>query len=264
MSTKLRFLTVAAALVSLAASAQTTDLSHRQYEDNRIYYEAALEKSLLTRGTVAPEYRFQHNGTWYAETKEFKIGDVFYNGRLYQGVNLNIDACKNLLVVKTGIITATDPAYVDYAIIDGQKYVNLRYGDRVSNAPKGFCKVEFEGEISFYSLIQKSIQSSPGYHNGDDIGYFDPDYRDNVLIGTRTVSVDTFFSYSRKFYLVKDGCCYQIKSRSSFLKKFDKTTAKLLKEYASERKLNDVAVPLDLYAREVLAYWRDNLREGAR
>lgn len=252
-------------LLSLSAKAQTVSAatSHRQYEDNRMYAEAAKEKSLLTRGVLAPEYEFLHNGTWYAETKEFKTGELLYNNRMYRGVKMNIDACKNLLVVNTGRITATDRNYVEYAVIGGEKYVNLQFGNKVKDAPEGFCKLIYSGDVSFYSLVRKTLQSSPGYHNGDDIGYVDPDYKDAVQVGMRSVPVETFFSYSKRFYAVKDGVCYPVKSRRALLKLFDKTTAKKLRKYASSRNLDELGVSLEVYASSVLSYWRDELREGA-
>ncbi len=256
MFMKSRILAVCLILSPLTVLAQN---GHRVYEDNALYAEAAKEKSMLTRGALAPEYHFLHNGTWYAESKEFKAGDVLYNGRLYRNVKLNIDACKNLLVVQTGVVTATVPDYVEYAVIDGQKYVNLRFQNRVENAPEGFCKVEFEGPIAFYSLVQKTISNSTGYHNGDDIGYVDPDYKAYIQMGDREVSVDTYFLYSKKFYAVKDGVCVQIRNRRKFLKLFDKETAGKLKKHASEAGLNGMDVSLDLYAKAQLAYWRANL-----
>ena len=254
-------LSVALSVLALQANAQT---SHRVYDDNRIYTEESREKSVLTRGLVAPNYPFMHNGTWYAETKEFLPGELLYNNRLYRGIDMNIDACKNLLVVKLGIITATDRKYVDYAVIGGQKYVNLQYHDRVQDAPEGFCKAVFEDDFCFYSLVSKTIHNAPGNHNGEDIGYYDSNYKDAVKVGSKSITVDTFFAYSRKCYVVKDGVCRQVRNRFALLKMFDKPTAKKLRKYADSTGLNLETTDLESYARLVLTYWRDNLKEGTK
>ena len=71
-----------------------------QSAERAAYAEAAAEKALIYRGRLAPEYNFRCNGHCYVESKEFKRGSVMYNGRLYEDVLLNIDACSNLLLVK--------------------------------------------------------------------------------------------------------------------------------------------------------------------
>ncbi len=253
-ATLLTLVIVAAA--SEWAKAQT---QHYRYDDNAAYMASAQEKSLLYRGRLAPEYRFQYNGHCYAASRDFKKGEVLYNGRLYTDVLLNIDAYKQLLVVKANLISATDPQYVEYAFIDGVKYVNLSFEGRIKDAPKGFCSSEFEGDVSFYALVVKTLTSDDAYHNGADIGYTDPNYKEYVKVAGHDTRLNTYFAYSVKYYLVIDGRAVQVKTRAALLKLFDKPTAKAMRKYASKNQLNDAGVSFVDYAKRVLAYREQNL-----
>lgn len=246
-------------LFPAVSSAQDT---YRQYDDNRTYLESAREKSMLFRGLLAPEYRFQYNGNCYVAGKDFLPGRVMYNGRLYDGVYLNIDACRQVLEVKDNLIFATDADHVEYACIGDSKYVNLSFGGRVGNAPAGFLRADYEGEYSFYTLVRKTLSSDSEYHNGDDIGYYDPDYKVSVQSGGRDVRVNMYFACSMKYYMVVDGVAEQVKSRSAFLRHFDRPTAKAMRRYAALTHLDETDVRLDVYAKTLLAYRDGQMKSG--
>ena len=74
-----RTILVALALLSLAASAFAQ-------EDT----ESAF--ATIFRGKLPATYPYRHNGTYYWDRKEFQQGDVWYNGRLYRDIFLNVDA----------------------------------------------------------------------------------------------------------------------------------------------------------------------------
>lgn len=226
-----------------------------QSAERAAYAEAAAEKALIYRGRLAPEYNFRCNGHCYVESKEFKRGSVMYNGRLYEDVLLNIDACSNLLLVKQVMCSATVRDYVDYAVIDGRRYVNLNYQGRCENAPEGFleeiCK---GGGLGFYSKVTKRISSDDGYHNGEDIGYYDPDYLEYVTTPAGDMKVQRYFQYFKKYYVVKDGNAYMVRNRRAFLKLFDRHTASRLRHYANERDLYGQYSTLEDYVKALISH----------
>ena len=53
----------------------------------------------LYRGNLPKTYPFRFNGTYYWSQKSFQYGSVFYNGKLYENVILNVDAYQGQLLV---------------------------------------------------------------------------------------------------------------------------------------------------------------------
>ena len=245
----------AVALMHCIAAAGQDSPQPGRYADNAAYQDAAKERSILFRGMLAPEYKFKHNGTCYAESKQFQKGEILYNGRLYRDVDLNLDACSQMVVVRSGLITATDSKYVEYALIGDSRFVNLQFDGSIKDAPKGYCKQIHKGPVSFYALITKTIEMDDGYHNGEDIGYDDPDYQEYTTVAGRQVRIPGYFAYGVKYYVVKDGAARQVRNKAAILKCFDKETAKSLRRYASKSGLNDAEVKVERYADEILDYW---------
>ena len=226
----------------LAMRAQTP----AAYDDQTVFMEAAREKALIYRGSLAPEYHFRCNGIVYAERREFLSGSVMYNGCLYNDVMLNIDACAQLLCVKASVICATDTEYVEYACFGGAKFVNLGFGNRIADAPAGYCKLLYEGSVAFYKQIRKTLVTDNGYHNGEDIGYYDPDYSDRT---------ETYFALEEKDYLVKEGRAIPIRSKRAFLKCFDKESAKSLRRFAFRSDSLSGDASLENYAVTLLGHY---------
>ena len=226
-----------------------------QAREGEIYRQAAGVKSLIFRGRMAPEYKFGYNGHCYAEKKEFTLGSVMYNERLYENVLLNVDACADLLLVRSTMAMSTVRDYVDYALIGSDRYVNLNYNGRCQGAPEGFCKELCSGAgLTFYSKVSKKISTDEGYHNGKDIGYEDPDYSEYLSTPSGNVKVLRYFRFKERFYLVRDGKAVQILNRRSFLKQFDRHLASKMKHYASSHGLNAADVSLPDYVNGLLSY----------
>ena len=84
----------------------------------------------IFRGKLPGVYPYKFNGTYFWERKEFQRGDVMYNGKLYRGVSLNIDACEGELQVRplekaTAVIVFRDQ--VAWFTMGPSLFVNLRY-----------------------------------------------------------------------------------------------------------------------------------------
>lgn len=160
--------------------------------------QAGSSPSMLYRGRIAHRYLFKYNGTPYWDTLSFRRGTVMYNGLLYEDVLMKVDAVEQKLVVKmdkTAAATSPDTRQVEWFRIGSDLYVNLRY-QGIPDAPEGFFKVLVDADPAVLQQISKRMYSKAGNHNGDKIGYFDPNYDDQLT---------TYFAYVSRWWLLSDG-----------------------------------------------------------
>lgn len=205
------------------------------------YQESAGQMSMLYRGKLAPQYRFLYNGTFYIDTPEFKTGEILYNGRLYKDIEMNIDASRGVLVVRLGSIAVdTDMGYVSYAILDGRKYIPLGHGD-YKDAPEGFYEVLYEGSGSMMlSHVSKLYTVQSGNHNGDDIGYYDPKYKERI--GENGPTIDIYFARKCLYYAIVGNKFRKITNKSSIYALLDKNIRKDVKKAAGAWNGPDVGI----------------------
>ena len=115
--------------------------------------------SMLYRGRLAPRYVSKYNGTPYWDTLSFRSGTVMYNGLLYEGVPMKIDAVEQKLVVKmsdTTAATVPDTRQVEWLRMGDDIYVNLRY-QNVPDAPEGFFKVVVDAQPAVLQQVIKRM-----------------------------------------------------------------------------------------------------------
>jgi len=155
-------------LLCSAASAQTP----LQYQDE------ARELAVLYRGRKPNIYPFRFNGTYYLETRTFSQGQVFYNGKTYSNVLLNLDAYVQDLIVRPGesaggVVLFRDQ--VTWFTLGNRLFVNLQYlGVKV--APDGYYELVRDGAEPLLRLSQKrfvteaSPKDSPYYDGNFDAG----------------------------------------------------------------------------------------------
>ena len=172
------------------------------------------ESSLIYRARQATQYALLYNGTYFWDATGFHRGDVFYSGRLYRDLSMNIDAAEQQLVIgmKDGRpMVSPRRDLVEWFTMDGVLFLNLGYMG-VEGAPAGFCEVLFsDGKTTFLRQVTKHLHSVVGDHNGDEIGYEDPNYRDEVL---------SFFKMEQAFFVFREGILTQVKSRRDLLRLF--------------------------------------------
>ena len=171
-----RTILVALALLSLAASAFAQ-------EDT----ESAF--ATIFRGKLPATYPYRHNGTYYWDRKEFQQGDVWYNGRLYRDIFLNVDAVSGELQARPvdgviAVVLVTDQ--VAWFTMGEKPFVNLRYLGW-PEAPEGYFEVVRDGETPLLRRVSKTLRTDS---NGSSyaIGYEDPDY---------DYTVNNYFRFSR-------------------------------------------------------------------
>ena len=74
-----------------------------QSADEAFFRQEAAGSSILYRGHQAYAYNIHYNGTYWWSESEFKTGDVWYNGKLYRNLSLNVDAARQELLVRNAV-----------------------------------------------------------------------------------------------------------------------------------------------------------------
>ena len=172
------------------------------------YMTTAGSKSTLYRGKLPDKYLYAYNGTPFWETNTFAKGDVKYNGKLYEDVLLNIDACRMELLCRYSsdispiILNRQD---VQYARIGGRLFVNLK-NLGYTDAPDGYFEVIKDGNTPVLHQIRKVFRTDSRNHNGQDIGYYDEYYREDFV---------KYFRLEEKYYTIKEGAVKKIGKRAA-------------------------------------------------
>ena len=167
--------------------------------------------STLFRGNFPKVYPFKYNGTYFWGGKDFQEGRVFYNGKLYDHVLLNVDAYAAQLLASPSGNSAVMVLFRDqvaWFTMGDATFVNLRYLG-YSEAEEGFYEVVRDGRIPLLRLVKKILDSDTNNHNGAEIGYMDPDYDKSVI---------QYFAFKERFYAIEEGRLVPIKKRA--FKKF--------------------------------------------
>lgn len=148
-------------------------------QDNSVsYLENAGWQASLFRGKSPSQYLYQHNGTYYFESEAFKTGDIYYNGKVYPGILLNLDACAMEVLArysKEMSPVSLNTEQVAWFTMGTSLFVNLRYMG-YSQAPEGFFEVLGDGDVTVLRYVRKVLKRSVGNHNGKPIGYIDENY----------------------------------------------------------------------------------------
>lgn len=176
------------------------------------FQEATGDQSILFRGKEAPRYNFPFNGNPYWENGTFHTGDLVCEGKFYHDMTLNINAQKQLVLVQMASspqAIALTPSQVSSFTLDGRPYVGMGPGDVL---PEGFYAVLGDGPVHIYKNVEKRLNFNTESVNGDPIGYYDPNYRNDV----------TRYFYIKRTYYFRDadGNFSRFKNLRSLLRKF--------------------------------------------
>ena len=161
----------------------------------------------IFRGKLPGIYPYKYNGTYYWDWKEFQKGDVFYNGRMYRDVSLNIDACKGELQVRpmenaTAVVVFTDQ--VAWFTMGVKSFVNLQYLGW-KDAPQGFFEVVRDGETPLLRQVEKTLRFDGASGGASQIGYTDPDFHPDI---------PNYFMLRETFYAMEQGKLVKISRRN--------------------------------------------------
>lgn len=198
-------------------------LAAQDYAEYYKYAEEAREMSMLFRGKQGMTYQFPHNGTYFWYGREFKKGDVFYNGKLYRDILVNVNAHRQELLVKQSeslLPVLADADYVEWFTMEGALFVNLALRGRDDVQP-GFYQVLYEGDSSLYKRVDKIIRKDSQNRNGVGIGYYDPRYNEKIL---------DYFANREVYYFDNDGRFEPVKKLRGIVSAFP-DRSKVLKKY---------------------------------
>ena len=161
----------------------------------------------IFRGKLPGTYPYKYNGTYYWDRPEFQQGDIFYNGRLYRNISLNIDACEGELQVRpmekvSAVVVFTDQ--VAWFTMGEKRFVNLRYLGW-KDAPEGFFEVVRDGETPLLRQVEKAMRFDAASGGYSQIGYVDPNF---------STQVSNFFLLTETFYALEKGQIVKISRRN--------------------------------------------------
>lgn len=181
--------------------------------DYEWYTAAAGIEAPVYRTRLAQTYEFPFNGTYRADTLGFLNGTLWYGGKRYDHMLLDIDARQQHLLVQypgSPVVFDFGQERVERFDRGGIPYINLRAAGL--NVPEGFFEEICTGRGTVYRLMGKVIQQiQPGAPMAD-IGYDDPHYRHEVL---------DYFSPKETWILLReDGSIFPLKRRNDFYKAF--------------------------------------------
>lgn len=165
--------------------------------------------SMLYRGRVAPRHGNIFNGTPYWDSTGFQPGRVFYNGRLYTGALVQIDASAGMLLVRASADhtpVAPDSRQVSWFTKGGRLFINPAY-QGMEGAPSGFLEMLYDAPSeTLFRWVSKTRYSAAGDHNGDPIGYYDPDYNSKFV---------DYFYIRDAYYVYRKGVLSKIGRRKA-------------------------------------------------
>ena len=163
----------------------------------------------IFRGKMPGVYPYKYNGTYYWERKEFLHGDVFYNGRLYRDVSLNVDAARGELQVRpmnnvTPVVVFRDQ--VAWFTMGETLFVNLQYLGW-KEAPEGYYEVVRDGKTPLLRQVEKKLRFDGSGGGYGQIGYNDPDFNGEVK---------DFFQVNETFFALENGTLRKISKRNMY------------------------------------------------
>lgn len=194
----------------LLAAVSFTAAAQGDYE-RKMFKDAAGYQSILYRGRQASSYaHIKYNGHCFWLTQQYLPGSVYLNGKQYDDVLLNIDACEQQLLTKP---TETSPSIViprdkvtTFSIGDS-KFVNFQTVYPDLKAASGFYQILRDGDEPIIFRSEKMLRTSPDSDNGEQgIGYDDPNYNGEIL---------TSFIITRRYFILRDGKLKKLSPRKA-------------------------------------------------
>lgn len=160
------------------------------------------------RTALAPSYSFSYNGTPMVDTLGFHEGTLVYEGKDYPGLQLNLDAVEQHVLVQlphSPVVLDVGQESIESFSRGNAIYVNLgRMGLKVQ---PGFYEQMALGKGGLYRKINKSLKHLSTLEVSAErlIGYEDPHYRRLVT---------DYFEYSEVWYLVReDGSVRRLRNK---------------------------------------------------
>jgi hypothetical protein len=161
-----------------------------------LYYRSLGPELHLYSGVSYKEFKFNKNdeGQPYFESREWVLGDVFYNGILFEGIPMIYDVVNDQVVidhkygrVKMGLISEK----VSYFVIGKHRFVRLE-GEPSLKA--GFYELVFDGTVKCYAKWKK-----------------------NRIEAVKAREMQVQYEDQNRYYILKDNRFYNVKSKASVM-----------------------------------------------
>ena len=212
-------------------------------QEQKAYQDKVAERSILFRGKQAERYSFPANGHVYWESPEFFQATIEFEGRVYYDIPVNIEVVSQRALVRLPgslLSVALSPETVSGIYCGERFFTGIGPGEAL---PEGFYEVFGTGKERVYKHVSKRLQTSTSDVNGDNIGYYDPNYNSEI---TRYFAI-------RKVYYFRDaeGRFSQIKGRGALIRKFPDRKKELRKAVKASR-LDLPSVKYDDFCRGLL------------
>lgn len=191
---------------SLAGMAQ-------EHDDLRAYQDDVQSFSVIYQGRQPIKYKMLYNGNPYWDLDGYQVGDLFFNGKLYHDVLMEIDACQQELLTRAS--EGVSPVGlgrddISWFTRQGVRYANL--SEEGIDVPQGFYQELYADGTRLYRRVDKILTSDTHSANGAPIGYDDPKYRSNVY---------DYFENKVCYYIIKSsGSVSCIKKKNQIYKVF--------------------------------------------
>lgn len=161
----------------------------------------------IFRGKLPGVYPYKYNGTYYWDRREFQLGDVMYNGRLYKDIYMNVDAYQDELEVRplsnaSAMVVFRDQ--VAWFTMGPKTFVNLHYLG-YAEAPEGFYEVLRDGETPLLLKVEKQLRFDGNNGGLNMIGADNENYNSQI---------HNFFYRDETVYALEKGQLRKISKRN--------------------------------------------------
>ena len=190
---RLSIIPLFALVSSLLLPAQAQDTG---YSEGRVFLEEAGSGAAIFRGRQATRYNIVYEGTYFWSSQDFVSGSVLWDGKLYDGLTLNIDAItQEPVVYPPGSNTAIvmDRNHIDWLEMGGTYFVNL--SKKGYDVPKGFYEVMYDNAGT---TVYKYLVKTPNL---------------NLTKAEQDRYVTYFFSNAETYYLEQNGELKELRRR---------------------------------------------------
>jgi len=171
------------------------------------YQQDAADLATLFRGKKPVLYPYRYNGTYYLETREFRPGNVWYNGKVYEDVPLNLNANQMELEVRPSLQHGSiipDRNQIAWFTLDARRFVNLQYWG-VDNAREGFYELARDGRKPLLVYRQKVFLVGDARQQAGSRDSFDGNYDEAVA---------NYFGSSVSYFALEDGTLRKLSRRA--------------------------------------------------
>ena len=180
-------------LISLPVLAQEKD-----YAQEREFLKDAGSEAAFYRGRKATRYNIKYEGTYFWYTPDFVTGRAMLDGKIYDGLVLNLDAVEQEALVyppATSSPVTMNRDIVDWIEMDGIRFVNLP--KKGYNVDRGFYEIVNQSKDG---VVYRHIQKNPVV---------------DLSMAEQNRHASYYFNVTESFFLEKDGELKPMKRRKT-------------------------------------------------